>query len=186
MMKYWLAVQLLTTSFVGDVGLTELGTSLLLVGITNTTRPEDLMVVWTAVRKWWLVFGVRTVGDVDMFTNEPTVVIEDVSSRILPISDIWSTEVGRLVVPDSKRAELVWETISFGVDTGSSVWWVLASECVVCTLVEILCRNGVLTYVVLSFCRAGSFLGNELVVRVFPFTSLRVLEEAKPVRSVLI
>ena len=43
-----------------------------------------------------------------------------------------------------------------------------------------------LTYVVLSFCRVGSFLGNELVVRVFPFTGLRVLGEAKPVCSVLV
>ena len=78
------------------------------------------MGVWTAVGKWWLVL--RPVGDVDIFTNEPTVVIEDVSSRVLPISDIrrW-TEVGKLGVPDTKRAELVWETISFDVDTGSLV-----------------------------------------------------------------
>ena len=110
--------QLLTISFVGDVGLTELGTSLLLVGITGVTRLEGLM--WTAVRKLWLVLGVRTVGDVDMFTNEPTVVIKD-ASRVLPISDIRSKEVRRLGVPDSKRTELVWETISFDVDTGCSV-----------------------------------------------------------------
>ena len=43
-----------------------------------------------------------------------------------------------------------------------------------------------LTYVVLSFCRVGSFLGNELVVRVFPFTDPRVLEEAQPVCSMLV
>ena len=55
-----------------------------------------------------------------MFTNESTVASED-ASRVLPISDIRSTEVGRLAVPDSKRAELVWETISFDVDTGSLV-----------------------------------------------------------------
>ena len=43
-----------------------------------------------------------------------------------------------------------------------------------------------LTYVVLSFCWVGSSLDNELVVRVFPFTGLRDLEEAKPVCSVLV
>ena len=115
-MKYGRAAQLLTISF---VGLTELGTSLLLVGITDATRLEGLMGVWTAVRKWWLVLG--PVGDVDMFTNEPTVVTEDVSSRVLSISDIRSREVGRLGVPDTKRAELVCETISFDEDTGSLV-----------------------------------------------------------------
>ena len=50
--------------------------------------------------------------------------------------------------------------------------------------VGLICRNGVLAYVVLSFCRVSSVLGNELVVRVFPFTGPRVLEEAKPVCSV--
>ena len=56
-----------------------------------------------------------------MFTNEPTVVNED-ASRVWLISDIRATEVGRLGVPDSaKRAELVWETISFDADTGSLV-----------------------------------------------------------------
>ena len=55
---------------------------------------------------------------VDMFTNEPTVVTED-ASRVLPISVVRSTEVGGL--PDSKRVELIWETISFDADTGSSV-----------------------------------------------------------------
>ena len=110
-MKCGRAAQLLTISF---VGLTGLGTSLLFVGITDTTLLEGLMGVWTGVR--WLVFGVRTVGDVDMFTNEPTVV-----TRVWLITDIQSTEAGRLGVPDSKRAELVWEKSFFDVDTGASV-----------------------------------------------------------------
>ena len=50
-MKYGRAAQLLTIFFVGDVGLTELGTSLLLVGITDATGLEGLMGVWTAVRE---------------------------------------------------------------------------------------------------------------------------------------
>ena len=114
-MKCERAAQLLTISF---VGLTGLGTSLLFVGITDTTLLEGLMGVWTGVR--WLVFGVRTAGDVDMFTNKPTVVTED-ASRVWFMFDIRSTEAGRLGVPDSKRAELVWGTIFFDVDTGASV-----------------------------------------------------------------
>ena len=43
-----------------------------------------------------------------------------------------------------------------------------------------------LAYVVLSFCRVSSVLGNELVARVFPFTGPRDLEEAQPVCSVLV
>ena len=61
MFTYGRTPQLLTIYIVPDDGLTELGTSLLLVGITGATRLEGLM------------------------------------------------------------AELVWETISFDVDTGSSV-----------------------------------------------------------------
>ena len=52
-----------------------------------------------------------------MFNNEPTVVTEDVTSRVWLISDIRSTEVVRLGV----RAEFVWETIFFDADTRSSV-----------------------------------------------------------------
>ena len=96
LMKCGRAAQLLTISFVGLTGL--------------ATLLEGLMGVWTGVTS--LVLGERTVGDVDLFTNEPTVVTED-ASRVWLISDIWSTEVGRLGVPDSKRAELVWETIFF-------------------------------------------------------------------------
>ena len=115
-MKYGRAAQLLTISFVGFTGL---DTSLFLLGITDATLLEDLLGVWTGVM--WLVSGARTVGDVDIFTNEPTVVTED-ASRVWLISDIRSTEVGRLGVPDSaKRAELVRETISFDADTGASV-----------------------------------------------------------------
>ena len=55
-----------------------------------------------------------------MFTNEPTVVTED-ASRVRLISGIRSTEAGRLGVPDSKRAELVWETIFLDGDTRASV-----------------------------------------------------------------
>ena len=55
-----------------------------------------------------------------MFTNKPTVVTED-ASRVWFMFDIRSTEAGRLGVPDSKRAELVWGTIFFDVDTGASV-----------------------------------------------------------------
>ena len=42
------------------------------------------------------------------------------------------------------------------------------------------------TYVVLSFCRVGTVLCNELVVLFFPFTGPRILDEAKSVYSVLV
>ena len=59
----------------------------------------------------------------------------------------------------------------------------MTSEFVVCTLVEILCRNVDLNSDVLNFWRFGDFLSNKLVettedeVRVFPFTGPRVLGE---------
>ena len=53
-MEHGRAVWLLTISLVVDVGFTELGTSLLLVGSTDGTRLEGLMVARTVTREGWL------------------------------------------------------------------------------------------------------------------------------------
>ena len=53
-MEHGRAVWLLTISLVVDVGFTELGTYLLLVGSTDGTRLEGLMVARTVTREGWL------------------------------------------------------------------------------------------------------------------------------------
>ena len=98
-MEHRRAVWLLTISLVVDVGFTELGTSLLLVGSTDGTRLEGLMVGWKDTREGWLAScGVSSaVRDGDIIATKPLATTEDTPPVVL-ISDFRVRKVRRLGV----------------------------------------------------------------------------------------